>query len=221
MTKILIPTKSVGDWKQLLADPNKHWKAGFSAMATALSWEAAQGLPQEIRDILGCDSELLFAFPEHKVPLPGGSRESQCDVFALVRSKDQTLAVAVEAKVNEHFGPTIAEWSQSASDGKIRRLQFICSKLGVAYPPPPALRYQLFHRTVAAIVEAERFKADNAAMVIQSFSQEHRWFEEFAEFCELLGVPAARGRSLDVTLPDQRSLFLGWATGSPEFLMSV
>lgn len=47
MNKILIPTKLIpttgpDDWKALLADPEKHWRQGYSAMSAALSWEAAQ-----------------------------------------------------------------------------------------------------------------------------------------------------------------------------------
>lgn len=78
-------------------------------MAAALSWEAAKGVPPEIAELLGGSAELLLAIPEHKVSLPGGSRESQCDVFALVRTFGETMAIAVEAKVSEPFGPTVGE----------------------------------------------------------------------------------------------------------------
>jgi uncharacterized protein DUF6946 len=43
-----IPAQSAEDWRKLLADPEKQWKRGYSAMASALSWEAAVGLPEEI-----------------------------------------------------------------------------------------------------------------------------------------------------------------------------
>ena len=109
MTKILIPSSGPDDWQQFLADPQKQWKRGYSAMAAALSWEAAPGLPPEIAALLGQDVHLLLAIPEHKVALPGGRRKSQCDVFALARDRDQTIAAAIEAKVNEPFGPTVRE----------------------------------------------------------------------------------------------------------------
>lgn len=218
MAKILIPTKAAEDWKQFLADPEKQWKRGYSAMAAALSWEAARGLPDEIRAILGPDSDLLFAIPEHKVPLPGGGRESQCDVFALVRTKNETIALAVEAKVAETFGPTIGEWRRNESPGKIKRLSAICEMLGTSYPPPDHLRYQLFHRSAAAIVEAERFKADRAAMIVQSFSQTSQWFEDFYHFCGLFDLDAKTGCPLIVPLKTGISITLGWAVGSEEFL---
>lgn len=218
MNRILIPSTGPDDWKQFLADPEKQWKRGYSAMATALSWEASNGLPPEIADILGTDAELLLGIPEHKVALPGGRRESQCDVFALVRQGNRTCSVAIEAKVNETFGPTVQEWLVNASGGKLERMRFICETLGLKSDLPGNIRYQLLHRTVASIVEARRFKTDGAAMIVHSFSKEHRWFEDFAAFSELLGIEAKRGEGLDYRLPLGGILTLGWATGSPEFL---
>ncbi|MGV8989198.1 MAG: DUF6946 family protein [Cypionkella sp.] len=218
MSKIFVPTQGPEDWRRLLAGPEKHWRRGYSAMAAALSWEAAKGLPAEIRAILGLDAELLLAIPEHKVALPGGQRESQCDVFALVKSAKQTCAVAIEAKVNETFGPTIGEWMLEASSGKITRLTAVCEMLGAPYPPPPNLRYQLFHRTAAAVVEANRFMTDAAAMVVHSFSQEHRWFDDFGSFSKYIGLNPSIGEAMTKMLPNGKPLTLGWATGDPRFL---
>ncbi len=187
-------------------------------MATAMSWEAAKGLPPEIATIMGPNAELLLAIPEHKVPLPGGQRESQCDVFALIKVRGKTYALAVEAKVNETFGPTIEEWMQNPTTRRIERLTYICALLGVSYPPPPELRYQLFHRTASAVIEASRFQTDAAAMIVQSFSQDNKWFEDFEAFCQYLGGQAVLGKGFDCLLTDGRNLTLGWATGSKEFL---
>jgi hypothetical protein len=186
-------------------------------MAAALAWEAADGAPPEIAAVLGQQVELLLAIPEHKVALPGGRRESPCDIFALVRVDSQTCAVAVEAKVNESFGPTVGEWTVGASSGKAERMHFICALLGL-HTPADALRYQLLHRTAAAVIEAQRFKAERAAMVVQSFSQEHRWFDDFAAFVALFGLEAVRGHPLTCVLPSGLPLTLGWATGSAEFI---
>lgn len=216
-SRIVVPSSGPGDWRRLLADPEKHWKRGYSAMAAALAWEAAGGgLPQEISSLLGQQVELLLAIPEHKVALPGGSRASQCDVFALVRVDDRTCAVAVEAKVNESFGPTVGEWIVGASRGKVDRMGSICALLGLS-TPADGLRYQLFHRTAAAVIEARRFKTDRAAMVVQSFSRDHMWFDDFASFAALFGLEAELGRPLTCILPLGLPLTLGWATGSAAF----
>ena len=212
------PLPSLNAWRQLLADPEKQWKAGYSAMATAQSWHAAHGLPPEIAAILGPDAHLIEALPEHKVPLPGGRRESQCDVFARVRIGTHTCALAVEGKVNEAFGPTLGDWLKDASNGKQLRLAKITAMLGLTAPLAPDLRYQLFHRTAAAVVEAERLNTDSVAMIVQSFSPDHRWFPDFAAFCALFAITAERGKAHRVRLPDGRPLLLGWATGDARFL---
>ena len=186
-------------------------------MAAALSWEAAKGLPPEIEALFSEHPELLLAIPEHKLALPGGGRPSQCDVFALIRAGDATCALAVEAKVNETFGPTLAEWQATPSPGKALRLASICQMLGLS-DPAPDLRYQLFHRTAAAVVEAWRFKTDRAAMVVQSFSQDHRWHDDFARFAAQLGLDIPPGGSATTKLPCGLPLTLGWATGGAEFL---
>lgn len=217
MSKILLPAQDISDWKGLLADPEKQWKPGYSAMATARSWMSADGLPPEISALFESDPELIFAVPEHKVPLPGGRRDSQCDVFALLRAQDQTVALAVEAKVNEPFDRTLGDWLADGSEGKKQRLQAICDYLEC--PEPPAdLRYQLFHRSAAAIIESKRLKTDAAAMVVQSFSQEHRWFDDFAAFCAFLGTESERGVLHKRLLSDGRSLMLAWVTGAERHL---
>ena len=143
--------------------------------------------------------------------MPGRGRESQCDVFALARAGGDTIAIAVEAKVNEPFGPTVGEWLVDASDGKKDRLSAICSLLGCA-PPSTHLRYQLFHRTAAAVIEAKRFKTDRAAMVVQSFSPTSKWFDEFAAFADHLGFEVTLGHGSRRTLPSGIDLTLAWVT---------
>jgi len=208
MSRILIPTRSAEDWRELLASPETQWRSGYSAMSAALSWEAAGGMPSEIKLLFG-EAELLLAIPEHKVALPGGGRESQCDVFALARLASGTCAVAIEAKVNETFGPTIGDWLIEASAGKHVRLAFLSEVLGIE--PAPTLRYQLLHRTAAAVLEARRFGMAEAAMVVQSFAPDHRWFTDFAAFVAALGHAILPGVAVRHILPDGMPLTLGWA----------
>jgi hypothetical protein len=101
--------------------------------------------------------------------------------------------------------------------GKRRLLDAICAVLGCP-EPPPGLRYQLFHRTSAAIIEVNRMNAGAVAMIVQSFSPEHRWFEDFAAFCDFLRINAVRSVPLVRRLPCGRDLILGWATGDPRHL---
>lgn len=194
MRRIYVRTVGAESWQALLAEPCKHWRTGYSARTLAHCWEAAQGLPPEIAALFGLDAELLIAIPEHKVSLRDAGRESQTDVFALIKSSNRTIAVAVEGKVNEPFGPIIA-----------------C-------PPPDDLHYQLFHRTASAVLEAERFKTDHAAMIVHSFSSENKWFDAYAAFLDLLGLTAICGKLVSKMLSDGRTLHFGWAKGDPRFL---
>ncbi|MET3842059.1 hypothetical protein [Bradyrhizobium sp. OAE829] len=191
MSKLYIPTSGTESWQALLADPAKQWRIGYSARTLAHCWEAADGLPPEVAALFGSNAELLIALPEHKVSLRDTGRDSQTDVFALVKSNNRTIAVAVEGKVNETFGPVIKDWYVDPSPGKRQRLAFLCDLLGVKCPPPDEVQYQLFHRTASAVIEAERFKTDDAAMIVHSFSPENKWFDAYAGVSQ----PVCSGRA--------------------------
>ena len=219
MGKILIPSRGADDWKQFLAQPDLHWKKGYSARTLAHSWEAASTIPPEVAAIMSeafGSPDLLFAVPEHKTMLPGGTRESQSDVLALVRHPGGLACYTIEGKVDEPFGPTVGEWSINASPGKIERLAHLCGLLGLTVCPDD-VRYQLMHRTASALIEAERFDARLAGMIVHSFAPDRRWYDEFARFGALLGCEIEVGRAATITVPSGRSLVIGWATGDQAF----
>lgn len=173
---IYIPTQSFEDWNRLLAQPDLHWKAGYSAMTLARSWEAAQGFPPEVAAALATatdpllqDLSVLIAIPEYQVALPGGERASQTDLLVLARGSEGLVAIAVEGKVDETFGPTVEQKRAENSKGVNTRLQFLMESLGLAEPVPGNIRYQLLHRTVSALLIAEQFSAKAAGMGITGF----------------------------------------------------
>ncbi|EGV28316.1 hypothetical protein ThidrDRAFT_3849 [Thiorhodococcus drewsii AZ1] len=173
MSQIYIPTSSPDQWAQFLAEPVKHWRQGYSARALAYSWQESRGFPSEVGSVLESafpSIELLLAFPEHKVPLPGGSRPSQNDIWVLARSEGRLISIAVEGKVSEPFGPTVQEWQPDSSPGKAKRLAYLLSLLDLP-SVSETTRYQLLHRTASAIIEAHRFNAADAIMLVHSFSQ--------------------------------------------------
>lgn len=220
LTRILIPSSGPDDWKQFLAKPDLHWATGYSARTLAYSWEAARGIPIEVERLLEValgKVEPLFITPEHKTPLPGGQRESQSDVFLLARHRDGTAACTIEGKVDEPFGPTVAQQMMEASNGKTERLNYLCQRLGLT-DCPGEVHYQLLHRSVSALIEAERFAANRAVMIVHSFSPERRWFEAYATFVELLGGTAESDGVTQVEVPGG-SLLLGWACGEQRFRM--
>ena len=170
-----MPTKGADDWKLGLAEPEKQWRAGYSAYALAHAWEDAQGFPPEVEAVFAGsifqDSEFLLALPEHKVPMPAKGADSQNDLFVLAKTTSGDLAsIAVEGKVSETFGTTLAGWN-TGSANKLERLQSILDIIGLPYDIPDTTRYQLLHRTASAMVEAQRFNAKHALMLVHSFSQ--------------------------------------------------
>jgi len=186
-------------------------------------WEDANGFPPEVARILGqhpilANAEPIFIFPEWKVSLPGGSRPSQNDAWVLAKSGRDLISIAIEGKVDESFDRPLAEWQADASPGKDARLMFLAETLGLATPIPGTIRYQLLHRAVSPILEAERLGAVHAVMLVHSFSATNMWFEDFAAFVGLFGVSATVDKLATVTTGSGMPLHLGWVHGDERFL---
>lgn len=220
LSKIFIPATGVQQWSQFLADPDRQWRQGYSARTLAHSWQEAFGFPAEVNSVLSSvfpEIELLFAFPEHQVPLPGGARSSQNDIWALARSHNQLVSITVEGKVSEPFGPTIHEWQAESSPGKTKRLAYLLSLLELP-STPESLRYQLLHRTASAILEAKRFNAVHAVMLVHSFSRSKEWFADYAAFVTLMGGTASINSVASVGSKSQVSLHFAWVQGNTDYL---
>ena len=224
MKRIYIPTSSPDDWQQFLAEPEKQWRSGFSAKELAISWEKANGFPSEFQEVLSKvdnsdlrNLELLLAIPEYPVDLPGGRRPSQNDLFVLARTeKQQLVSITVEGKVAEPFGDALEKWLKNASKGKQVRLQYLCEVLGLPSNVPAGIRYQLLHRTASAIIEAKRFNASYAMMVVHSFSTEHKWFEDYQAFLSLFGVSGQVNKIVKLTNREGLIVYAGWVVGKAQ-----
>jgi hypothetical protein len=218
---IFVPSHSADDWKQFLADPEKHWRTGYSARTLAYAWHEAADFPREVRTVLSQqfpNIEMLLGIPEHKVALPGGGRASQTDLWVLARSGNDLVSIAVEGKVSETFGPTIAEWLVDASDGKRERLTFLRAQLGSVEDVPGTVRYQLLHRAASAILEAKRFRARQAVLLVHSFSRTREWLDDFIAFGALLGADVEADRLMPVRECDGVQFSIGWVCGNEVYL---
>ena len=225
MTRIYIPSAGPDSWQQFLAEPEKQWRTGYSAKSLAHSWEEANGFPTEIQTAIdasaidGLDGIVpLLVIPEHKVPLPGGRRESQNDVFVLASSSHGLVSMCIEGKVEEPFGETVANWGPDNSPGKRERFDYLANLLELNGAKLSDIYYQLLHRTASAVIEAQRFHADKAVMLVHSFSQSHRWFPEFCDFASRFDIEPELNQ---VYLCGQRSgveLHIGWVVGAAEYL---
>jgi len=226
MAKILIPARQAEDWRCLLGDPEKQWKRGYSARTLAYCWQEAGGLfPARVRDVLTqhaafrdpCIKPLLI-LPEHQVPLPGGSRPSQNDIWVLARCASELVSIAVEGKVDEPFGPTLEQWLKDASPGKKERRDFLCDRIGIATDLPGEVRYQLLHRTASAIIEAKRFMAKHAVVLVHSFSKDNACFDDFKVFVRLFGVTPGVDKFVSAAGRSDPTLHFAWVHGDERYL---
>ena len=222
MDKIYVPTKTPEDWKALLAEPNKQWKPGFSAMELAYCWEKANGFPECVKKTFNNSgipifekAELLFAFPEYRVRLPGGERSSQNDIYVIAKGDGNLISIMVEGKVEESFDKTIFEWSNEASlnSGKPERLHYLLDKLSLTNNQVQKIRYQLLHRAVSAIIEAERLGTKNALMLIHSFSKSDNHFTDFEQFVKLFGLTAVKNSIVGPYQTNGINVYFGWVCG--------
>ena len=218
MKRIYIPTTSPEDWCKLLARPEKHCKPGYSAWELAHCWEDAKGFPASLQTMFASSEnpalrklELLLAIPEYRVGMPGGGYASQNDLFVLAKATDGNLvSITIEGKVNESFGPTVKAWLEEPTPGKLARLKFLRESLSLMDKVLDNNRYQLFHRTVSALIEAKRFNAPYAMMIVHSFSPDKTGFVDYQAFLELFGKSSDVGELVELPVSGTISLFSGW-----------
>lgn len=216
--RIHVPLLRPEDAIHHLGSPT-HWQPGRSAKSLADLWFKANSLPASISAALANDLKLnsavlLDAFLERSVDLGDGQRPSQSDLMAIVRLNDGLGVLAIEAKVDETFGPTVDEWLSEPKGDKptrLARLGKLCKMLGLSPTSVGSIRYQLIHRTASALIEAERYRARDAAMIVQSFCPKRSWFADYQAFVQAMGL----GEETDGSLTRAKNceginLRLGW-----------
>lgn len=223
--KFFHPITNPEDWKPLLAEPDKHWRTGYSAKALAYCWQEAGDFPPEVKKVFENsaiavfkDIKMLMAFPEYKVPLPGGRRASQNDIFILAKGNGQLISIMVEGKVSEPFGETVAEWREQSGKGRENRLTYLCNLLELDIATINHIRYQLLHRAASALIEARRFNAPNAVMLVHSFSQTNEWFDDYCQFLDLYGVKGEPNSLVFAKSINDINLYFAWVKGDKRYL---
>lgn len=206
--------------RPFLGDPQRHWRPRYSAYELAHSWIGSGGVPATIRDVLdtadpyrGC--ELVEGWFERETDLGTPGRPSQTDVLALVRLANGDHAiVGVEGKAREPFGPLVGEWN--TTPGKDARLEHLCAGLGLNRADAGSLRYQLLHRTAAALIEARRYGARHALMLVHSFAEAPDSLADYRAFAEALGLTGAASNALTSSRDyGGVELRLGWVGDRP------
>lgn len=213
-----VPTSDVRQWRKLLADSDKQWRREYSAFELAHAWSNLDGFPTKLQQIFLesnftalQDLEILLKIPEYQVSLDTKRAPSQNDLFVLARNKSDLIAIMVEGKVDEPFGPTVNQWLEDASSGKKQRLDFLTHCLNL--PKDIQLyeiHYQLLHRAASAILEAQRFHAKHALMLVHSFSPKDSSFENYIRFVKLFNQTAAKDSITNSVHINGIQLHFGW-----------
>ena len=203
-----------------LAKQELHWRAGYSAQELAIAWSSpGNDFPPAVRRVLQtspeyCRAEFIDGFFEREVDLGSPGRNSQTDLMVIVGLGDTLGVIAVEGKVEESFAELVSDWNTTAS--KQRRLDGLCSTLGLDVANVGNIRYQLLHRTASAVYEAKRYRSHHALMLVHSFSDSHRWFEDFAAFSSEMGLPIANPGACTASKQCEGvNLCLAWVADTP------
>ncbi|HMO75423.1 MAG TPA: hypothetical protein PKD99_15885 [Sphingopyxis sp.] len=219
--RIALPLLAADNVIPHLGKPH-HWKQGRSAKSLADSWFRANDIPPAVRAVLDqspalAGAELLDAWLERKTDLGDGrASHSQTDLLAILGIGGELTVLGIEAKVDESFGPYVSEWLADGSAGKRRRLERLCALFGVEPRAIGHLRYQLFHRTAAAIIEARRYRARKATMIVQSFCPDATGLADCRAFFEAIGLRGlVRGGLVGPGDIGGITLWAGWASDRP------
>jgi hypothetical protein len=215
IARLHLPLIEPEDVVRHLGHRELHWKAGRSAHALTNLWSKANGLPKSIRSILQShptfrSAELIDGFLERQVDLGSAGRPSQTDLLAVIGLEARIAIVAIEGKAGESFGDLVSKWLDG-SDTKNRRLEALCTTLGLSVEQARPLRYQLLHRTASAIYEAKRYRTDLAGMLVHNFASEQSGYLDFCSLAQALGAKESEAGVLcGPFASDGVSLYLGW-----------
>ena len=162
---------------------------------------------------------MLLGIPEHKVNIEGGGHASQNDVWTLLRLPIGTASMAVEAKSGESFDRYVDEWLVNApiNSKKPQRLAALKRILGIIEANLEGVRYQLLHRTASSLLEAQRFDATLAIMIVQSFggAADDESFKDYSRFCLLMEADPVRNRLALSGRKTDVPLLIGWVDCQP------
>lgn len=216
--KYYLPSSGKKSWKSLLANPKKQWKSGYSAKELAKSWEEAEGFPtsivtafEESQIPLFNDVEFLFGFPDYKVSLLGDPADSQNDLYVLAKADNELLTIMVEGKVAESFGATVDTWKEkNPSRGKTERLTYLLDTLNLKEDSVLDKRYQLVHRAASTLIEANRVQANHALVLVHSFSETGKWYEDYADFVKLFDLTPIQDKVVGPISINGVNVYFGW-----------
>ena len=211
------PAFNLERWKMMLPDPEKRWEDNGPVQRLARAWANAKDLPPKVRETFercGDDQlrelKMLLKIPEHPVALDDADHPAMNDLFVLARSDSSLFTIMVAGAGNESFGPTVAEWQEG--DGTAKRLDVLMETLALRKREAlNAIRVEWLLRAASAVVEAKRYHAGHAMLLVHSFGDDDAPFGEFADFLGLYGLKAEINAMAAVQV-NGVTLHLGWVS---------
>jgi hypothetical protein len=153
--------------------------------------------------------ELLDGVFERTEDLRDGIRvPSQTDLLALLGLDDRIAVMAVEGKAAEPFGPLVRDWLAEGGR-RPERLNALCRTLGLSSDAVLDCRYQLLHRSVAAVRAAQRYRTREAVFLVHAFGPAAASRLDYGAFLRSLGLEDQSGLRGPVVCDDVQ-LFFAW-----------
>lgn len=207
--------RGVAGWRDLLADPPRHWKDNRAARRLAEVWNVSDPLPPpEIREAWAstpfADFQPTVAIPAYEVEMPGGWHPARNDLLIVGLIGEELSLVMVQGKLSGTLGPHIDEVLHNPLPGKLRRIGFLKEVLELPDPLPESTCYNLLDRTASPLIEAKRLQARYAAMIITAFGPLDPCHEEYRHFASLFGVTGAPDRLERLPAHSDPELWIGW-----------
>jgi len=210
---------TMADWQA--QHPPRHWRAGHSAMELARCWSSAGGFPRTFESALRYPPFRGLAFErgvaERNTDVPGKGRASCTDLMVTARTPEgKGVVIGVEGKVDESFGELVSDWISKGGVNRQDRLDGLCEGLELEPSRVGGLRYQLFHRSYAALATAREQGCEHAIMAVHSLQgrgpRGGNW-QGFVAFARALGaVDIAEGRPVGVRERMGVRFWLMWVT---------
>ena len=186
-----------------------------SSASLTTRWRDADGFPAEVARLLRshdatASASMLLAIPGHQVRLAGGARAARTDLWVLARTPRGLLSIVVDD--GSGHADEVTGREQPSAESHARTTVALRSLLEIDRDYELALGHQLFHRTACALLEARRFFATGAAVIVHSLGATRQSFVEFQDFVALMGGRLSRPGELAGVPPREGiALYFGWA----------
>lgn len=141
------------------------------------------------------------------------------DLFVLGRcAAGELTTIAVEGKVSESFDKPIREWiadPRGNRENRQRRLNGLAGLLELHEADLADAPYQLLHRAAVPLLEASRFNAAHAVLLVHSFSPERAHLDDYQTFAGLFDLSGEPGVVQSVAPRHGVELHLCWVADEP------